>query len=56
MTAEEVVDLFAPHQSSVDTVVDWLVESGISRDRIGHSANKQVCAELLCESCSYTFF
>ncbi len=41
MTAHEVIDFFAPHESSVDAVVEWLVESGLSRDRIGHSVNKQ---------------
>ncbi len=44
MSTEEVIDFFAPHQSSVDAVVDWLVGSGISPDRIGQSTNKQVCA------------
>ena len=42
MTADEVIDFFAPDQSSVDTVIDWLVVSGIASERIGHSANKQV--------------
>ena len=43
MTPEEVIDFFAPHQSSVDSVVDWLASSGIAKDRVGHSANKQAC-------------
>ena len=42
MTAEEVIEYFAPPQVSVDAVIDWLVSSGISRDRIGQSLNKQV--------------
>ncbi|CAJ2505810.1 Uu.00g132040.m01.CDS01 [Anthostomella pinea] len=42
MTPEEVIDFFAPDPSSVDTVLDWLVASGISKDRIGLSVNKQV--------------
>jgi tripeptidyl-peptidase-1 len=42
MTTEEVVDFFAPHQSTVDAVTEWLVESGISADRFAISANKQV--------------
>lgn len=46
MTVEEVTDFFAPAQSSVDAVIDWLVSSGIDRARISQSANKQV-------SCSY---
>ncbi len=41
MTAEEVIDFFAPHQSSVDVVIEWLLESGFERERIGHSTNKQ---------------
>jgi tripeptidyl-peptidase I len=41
MTAEEVIDFFAPQQDDVDSVIDWLVESGVSRERIGHSVNKQ---------------
>jgi tripeptidyl-peptidase I len=44
MTADEVVDFFAPHQSTVDAVTEWLVESGISADRFAISANKQVGA------------
>lgn len=43
MTSQEVIDFFTPHQDSVEAVIGWLVESGISRDRIGQSANKQVC-------------
>jgi hypothetical protein len=42
MTAEEVVDFFAPHQSSTDAVAEWLVASGITSDRYAISANKQV--------------
>lgn len=42
MTAGEVIDFFAPEQSSVDVVIDWLVSAGISRNRIGQSVNKQV--------------
>ncbi|KAH9883818.1 subtilisin-like protein [Xylariomycetidae sp. FL2044] len=41
MTAEEVVELFAPDVASVDIVVDWLQTSGISKDRIALSVNKQ---------------
>lgn len=46
MTVEEVTDFFAPAQSSVDAVIDWLVSAGIDRKRISQSANKQV-------SCNY---
>jgi hypothetical protein len=42
MTPEEVIDFFAPHSSSTDLVMEWVVESGISADRIAISANKQV--------------
>lgn len=41
MTYDEVTEFFAPEQSTVDTVIDWLVASGISSDRIGQSVNKQ---------------
>ena len=42
MTPEEVIDFFAPQQSSVDAITEWLVSSGISADRFALSANKQV--------------
>lgn len=42
MTSEEIIDFFAPAQSSVDAVINWLVSSGIERQRISQSANKQV--------------
>lgn len=42
MSPEEVIDFFAPDQSSVDSVIDWLVSSGIARHRISQSTNKQV--------------
>ncbi|KAJ1323356.1 tripeptidyl-peptidase I [Microdochium nivale] len=41
MTAEEVIEFFAPSQALVDAVADWVSSSGISRERIGHSSNKQ---------------
>ena len=41
MTSEEVIEFFAPAQSSVDAVIDWLVSSGIDPSRISQSANKQ---------------
>lgn len=47
MTAEEVINFFAPPQSSVDAVTTWLTESGISADRIGQSVNKQVISRLI---------
>lgn len=46
MTAEEVIDFFAPHSSSVDAVTEWVVASGISADRVSLSVNKQVRSKL----------
>jgi tripeptidyl-peptidase I len=43
MTPEEVIDFFAPPQDVVDIVRDWVAQSGIKKERIGHSTNKQVC-------------
>jgi tripeptidyl-peptidase-1 len=40
-TAEEVTEIFAPQQSTVDTVKEWLESSGIHADRISLSTNKQ---------------
>lgn len=42
MKAEEVVDFFAPHESTIDAVTAWLAESGIGPDRCALSVNKQV--------------
>lgn len=42
MSSEEVIDFFAPEKSSADAVIDWVVTSGISRDRVAQSVNKQV--------------
>ena len=42
MTAEEVIDFFAPEQYRVDLVMEWLSEAGISADRLSLSTNKQV--------------
>lgn len=44
MTANEVIDFFAPEQSTTDAVSQWLVESGLSTDRLSVSANKLVLA------------
>ncbi|KAF9699903.1 hypothetical protein EKO04_002091 [Ascochyta lentis] len=41
MSVQEATDFFAPEQSSVDIVTDWLVSSGISRHRVSQSTNKQ---------------
>jgi tripeptidyl-peptidase I len=43
MTEEDIIDFFAPHESSVNSVTDWLVRSGIARGRMSQSYNKQVC-------------
>jgi tripeptidyl-peptidase-1 len=42
MSAQEVIDFFAPHESSVDVVQNWLHSAGISKNRVALSANKQV--------------
>ncbi|KAF9561786.1 subtilisin-like protein [Agrocybe pediades] len=39
-TAEEVVKTFAPTEESIAAVMDWLVDSGITRDRLRLSGNK----------------
>ncbi|KAI1364802.1 peptidase S8/S53 domain-containing protein [Xylaria arbuscula] len=41
LTAEEVVDFFAPPESSVQAVRNWLVEAGIEEHKTSQSANKQ---------------
>ncbi|RHZ61276.1 Tripeptidyl-peptidase sed1 [Aspergillus turcosus] len=40
-SVEEVHDLFAPSQETVDQVRTWLESEGISPDRISQSSNKQ---------------
>jgi len=40
MTADEVIKTFAPLQSTVDSIRAWLIQSGISSERITHSDNK----------------
>ena len=39
-TPMEVVDTFAPSEETISAVTNWLVDSGISRDRLRLSANK----------------
>ncbi|KAH8897407.1 subtilisin-like protein [Thozetella sp. PMI_491] len=41
MTSDDVVKFFAPSETTVQAVLEWLVSAGISRNRIGLSANKQ---------------
>ncbi|GAD94745.1 alkaline serine protease AorO [Paecilomyces variotii No. 5] len=40
-TAEEIHDLFAPSEESIQSVRDWLESAGVHSDRITLSANKQ---------------
>ncbi|KAH7354976.1 putative alkaline serine protease AorO [Rhexocercosporidium sp. MPI-PUGE-AT-0058] len=40
-SAEEVTDIFAPSQKTVDAVHDWLVSAGIAAEKISQSVNKQ---------------
>lgn len=42
MTPEEVIDFFAPSDEGVDAIIAWVTSSGINRDRVSLSANKQV--------------
>lgn len=41
LSAEEVIDYFAPTQVAVDKVRSWLTSSGIAPQRVSLSANKQ---------------
>ncbi|KAJ4390838.1 hypothetical protein N0V93_004437 [Gnomoniopsis smithogilvyi] len=41
LSTEDVTNMFAPSQESVDAVLNWLMSSGISADRLSLSANKQ---------------
>lgn len=40
-TAEQIHELFAPHQDTVDVVREWLHSAGLHPDRISQSVNKQ---------------
>lgn len=42
LSAEEVVEFFAPAEASFNAIKYWLVEAGISSDAISQSSNKQV--------------
>ncbi len=33
--------MFAPPHNAVERVMDWVVSTGIEKDRVSHSANKQ---------------
>lgn len=39
-TPEEVVETFKPADATIDAVTDWLIESGISANRVRLSVNK----------------
>ena len=39
-TATEVVDTFAPSEETISAVTNWLIDSGISRDRLRLSRDK----------------
>lgn len=39
-SSDEVIKAFSPSDDTVDSVAAWLIESGISRERITHSDNK----------------
>lgn len=41
MSAEDVIEMFAPPDDSVEAVKEWLVAAGIAAENIGLSANKQ---------------
>ena len=38
---DDIRELFAPQQNTVETVSSWLQESGIEANRISQSVNKQ---------------
>ncbi|KUJ16192.1 subtilisin-like protein [Mollisia scopiformis] len=40
-TAEEVTEIFAPSQATVDAVREWLVSAGFAAEQISQSVNKQ---------------
>lgn len=39
-SSAEIIETFAPNQHTIKAVTEWLVDSGISRDRIRLAANK----------------
>jgi len=39
-SSAEIIDTFAPTQQTIGAVTEWLVDSGISRDRIRLAGNK----------------
>jgi tripeptidyl-peptidase I len=41
-SAEKIANTFAPHPNTKNGVTDWLIESGINRDRISYSTGKSI--------------
>lgn len=41
MTQDEVINLFAPHNDSVNAVQSWLESNGVKPDRVSRSSNLQ---------------
>lgn len=41
LSVQQVIDLFAPSDSSVREVIDWVASAGIPKERISQSTNKQ---------------
>lgn len=39
-SAAQIVDIFSPSQETIETVMNWLTDAGISRERLGLSPNK----------------
>lgn len=39
-SSDEIIAAFRPSDESVDTVANWLIEAGISKERLTHSGNK----------------
>ncbi|KAF3763187.1 subtilisin-like protein, partial [Cryphonectria parasitica EP155] len=39
-SADEIIEMFAPSQESVDSVTAWLTDAGIAPERINHHFNK----------------
>lgn len=40
LSPAEVVDTFSPSEKAINAVIEWLIESGFSRDRLKLSGNK----------------
>ena len=42
LTSDEVVRMFAPEETAVNAVKDWLNTAGVALSRLSQSVNKQV--------------